>query len=123
VVLDVPGAALLVGDEGVDRALALELSEDRRIRASDGVRQDVEPPTVGDADQHLVRTSGGRELDGLVEHRHEDVETLDRELLLADESPSQVGLEALDLSQASQQPAAFLRSELAPEASRLDGLP
>ena len=39
VVLDVARAALLVGDERVDRALALELPQDRRVRATDDVRR------------------------------------------------------------------------------------
>ena len=97
VVLHVARPAFLVGDERVDRALALELAQDRRVGAPDGVREDVEPAAMRDADQDLVRARLGGELDRLVEHRHEHVETLDRELLLADERAPEVRLEALDL--------------------------
>ena len=102
VVLDVTRPALLVGDERVDRALALELPEDRRIGTADGVREDVEPPAMRDPDQDLVRARLGGELDRLVEHRHEHVETLDRELLLTDERAAEIRLEALDLRKPAQ---------------------
>ena len=55
VVLDVARAALRIGDERVDRALALELAQDRRIRASDDVGEHVEPAAMSDADEDLVR--------------------------------------------------------------------
>ena len=121
-VLDVTRPALLVGDQRVDRALALELPEDRRIGTADGVREDVEPPAMRDPDQDLVRTRLGGELDGLVEHGHEHVETLDRELLLPDERAAEVRLEALDLREPAQQVPALLGIELDAEPAGLDGL-
>ena len=122
VVLDVAGAALRVGDEGVDRSLALELTEDRRVRPPDDVREDVESASMCDADEHLVRATTGGELDGLVEHRHEDVEALDRELLLADERTPQVGLERLHLREPLEQRAPLLGGQRPTEPARLDRL-
>ena len=57
VVLHVPGPALRIRDERVDRPLALELAQDRRVRAADRVREDVEPAAVRDADDDLVRAA------------------------------------------------------------------
>ena len=112
--------ALGVGNERVDRPLALELAQDRRIRASDGVREDVQAAAVRDPDDDLVRPAGSRELDCLVQHGHERVETFDRELLLADESPPEERLERFDLSEAEQEGAPLLGLERLPEAPRLD---
>ena len=86
------------------------------------MRQDVQPASVRDPDEHLVGTRLGRQLDGLVEHGNEDVQPLDRELLLPDERAPQVGLEPLDLRKAPQQLLALLRVEIGPEPPRLDGL-
>ena len=122
VVLDVTRPALLVGDQRVDRALALELPEDRRIGTADGVGEDVEPPAMRDPDQDLVRTRLGGELDGLVEHGHEHVETLDRELLLPDERAAEVCLEPFDLREPAQQVPALLGIEVDAEPAGLDGL-
>ena len=122
-VLHVARASLGIGDERVDGALALELTKDRRVRAADHVRQDVEAAAMCDPDEHLVRAALRRELDRLVEHRNEHVETLDGELLLADERTTQVGLEPFDLREPVQQCAALVRRELGAEAARLDGLP
>ena len=85
--------------------------------------EDVESTAMCDPDEHLVRAALGRELDRLVEHRNEHVETLDRELLLADERTTQVRLEPLDLREPVQQRAALVRRELGAEAARLDRLP
>ena len=98
-ILDVARPALRVGDQGVERSLAFELAEDGRVRASDGMRQHVETASMGDSDHDLVGARGSRELDRLVEHGHERVEPLDRELLLPDERASQKRLEGLDLCQ------------------------
>ena len=122
-VLHVARASLGIGDERVDGALALELAKDRRVRAADDVRQDVEATAMCDPDEHLVRAALRRELDRLVEHRHEHVETLDGELLLADERTAQVRLEPFDLREPVQQCAALVRRELGAEAARLDRLP
>ncbi len=77
VVLDVARSPLRIGDEGVDGALALELAQDRGVRAADRVREHVEPPAMRDPDHDLVRAPGGGKLDREVQHRDERVETLD----------------------------------------------
>ena len=76
-----------------------------------------------DADQNLVRAASRRELHRFVEHRHEDVEPLDRELLLADERAPKVRLERLDPSQALEEATAVVVGESRPETTRLDRLP
>ena len=80
-------------------------SNSRRIDVvgtADDVREHVQPAAVRDPDQDLVRARVGRELDRLVEHRHEHVEPLDRELLLADERAAKVRLEGLDAARAAR---------------------
>ena len=103
VVLDVAGAAFGVGDDSLQRALALELAQDRLVRAAEHVGEDVQPAAVRHAEHDLVRALLGGEPDRLVEHRHHHVEALDRELLLAEEGAAEVTLEALDLGQALEQ--------------------
>ena len=93
VVLDVARTALVVDDDCVDRPLALELAQDRLVRAADRVREHVQAPAVRHPDHDLVRAGIRRELDRLVEHRHHRVEALERELLLAQERAPQVLLE------------------------------
>ena len=73
-------------------------------------------------DDDLVRATLGAELDRLVEHRDEHVEPFERELLLAEERPAQVLLEALDLGQAPQQAHPPLGLERDVEATGLDRL-
>ena len=85
-----------VGDDRVDRPLALELAQDRARTGGRRVREHVQPAAVRHADHDLVRARRGRQLDRLVEHRHHHVEPLERELLLAEERAAQVLLEALD---------------------------
>ena len=111
VVLHVAGAAL--GRRGVhrQRLLALELGQDRLVGASDRVGQHVEPAAVRHPEHDLAGAGRGGELDGLVEHRHERVEALDRELLLAEEGLVQVALERLDLGQPLEQRALLLGRE------------
>ena len=122
VVLDVAGAAFRVDEERVERALALELAQDRLVRAPDGVHEGVQPAPVRHPDHDLVRPAGSRERDRLVEHRHERVEALERELLLAQERAAQVLLEALRLGEAVQERVPLLGIERLPEAARLDRL-
>ena len=105
-VLHVAGAALGRGGVDGERLLALELGEDRLVGAADGVREHVQAAAVGHAEHDLARARGRGELDRLVEHRHERVEALDRELLLAQEGLVQVALERLDLGQPLEQAAA-----------------
>ncbi len=122
-VLHVAASALRVDDERVVGALALELAEHRLVRAADGVDEGVQPAAVGHADHHLVGAALGRQLDRLVEHRHQRVEPLERELLLAEERAPQVLLEALHLRQPAKEGDARLRLERLSEAARLDRLP
>ena len=76
-----------------------------------------------DPDEHLVRAAPRRELDSLVEHRNEDIETLDGELLLADEGTSQIRLERLHLGEPEEERAPLLGRQLFPESAGLDRLP
>ena len=111
VVLHVPGPAFRIDDEGVVRPLSLELAEDRLVRAPDGVGQGVEPTAVGHPDHHLVGTRCRDRLDRLVDHDDEHVEPLERELLLPEERPAEVLLEALDLREPREQRSALLGRE------------
>ena len=122
VVLHVAGAAL--GRRGVhgQRLLALEFGEDRLVGPADRVREHVETAAVGHAHHHLARAVGRAELDRLVEHGHERVEALDRELLLAQEGLVQIALQGLDLRQAPQQPPPGLLVERLAVGTRLDRL-
>ena len=97
VVLHVPRAALPGGDDCVDRALAFELAEDRVVAKPQGVRQHVQAAAVRHPEHDFVGTGLRSEIDRLVEHRHEHVEALDRELLASEEGLVQVVLEGLDL--------------------------
>ena len=112
VVLDVAGAPFRIGDERVDRALSFELAKERRVRAADDMSEDVETPTMGDPDEDLVRSASRGELDGLVEHRHEDVEPFDGELLLPDERATEVRLERLDPCEPIEELAPLIGGEL-----------
>ena len=123
VVLDVAASSLRVDDERVIGALALELAQHRLVRATDGVDERVEASTMRHADHDLVGPAFGGEPDRLVEHRDEDVDPLERELLLAEERAPEVLLEAFDLCEAAQKSETLLRLELHPEAARLDRLP
>ena len=122
VVLHVAAAAFRVDDERVVGTLSLELAQDGLVRAADGVDEGVEPAPVSHPDHDLVRAADGGELDRLVEHRHQHIEPFERELLLSEEGPTQVALEALDLRQPAQQPDLFLRRPLSTEAAGLDRL-
>ena len=123
VVLDVAGAALVVDDDGLDRPLALELAQDRLVRAADRVHEHVQAAAVRHPDHDLVGPGVGRELDRLVEHRHHRVEALERELLLAEERTAQVLLEPLGARERLQQADPLLGRERLPVAAGLDRLP
>ena len=123
VVLDVSRAALGIDDERIDRPLALELAQDRLVRPADRVDEGVEPAPVGHPDHDLVRAAGGSQGDRLVEHRHERLEPLERELLLPEERSPQVLLEPLGLGEAVEERSPFFRIEGLPEAPGLDRLP
>ena len=122
VVLDVAGRSLL-GDDGLDRALAFELAEDFLVGASDDVREHVQASAMGHSDDDLVRSRLHAELDRLVEHGHHHVETFDRELLLAEELALQVMLEAFDVGQPLEQPPDLVPVERLAVAARLDRMP
>ena len=123
VVLDVPAAALGIGRDGFERALALELAQDRLVRAADGVSEHVEPAAVRHPDHDLVGSVLRGELDRLVEHRDHHVEPFERELLLAEERPAQIGLHPLDLGETPEQVAPLVLRERCAIAARLDRLP
>ena len=122
VVLDVAARPLRRRCDGLDRPLALELAQDLLVRAADDVREDVQASTVGHPDHDLVRARLGGELGRLVEHRHEHVEALDRELLLAEEGAAQVPLHPLDLRQPGQQELLLLGRERRAVPAGLDRL-
>src|SRR3954451_12150666 len=103
VVLDVAGAALRQRRHGLERRGALELGEDRLVRAAEVVGEDVEAAAVRHAADHLARAVRGGELDHLVEHRHGRLEALDRELLLAEVRLVHEALEGVDLDEALQE--------------------
>jgi hypothetical protein len=123
VVLDVSGAAFVALDDGVDGALAFELTQDRVVRTPDRVREHVQTPAVRHADHDLVRAGRRGELDRLVEHRHHRIQPLERELLLPEERPAQVLLEALGAGDSLEQPNALLVGERRAIPARLDRLP
>ena len=103
VVLDVAGAALRDRGHGLERRGALELGEDRLVRAAEVVGQHVEAAAVRHADDDLARAVRRGQLDDLVEHRDRHVEALDRELLLAQVGLVHEALERVDLDQALQE--------------------
>ena len=111
VVLDVARSSLGIGDDRLDRPLALELAQDRLVGLADRVREDVQASAVRHPDHDLVRAGLGRDRDRLVEHRDEHVEPFERELLLAEEGLAQVPLEPLDLGQPLEQPTLLVAAE------------
>jgi hypothetical protein len=123
VVLHVAARAFRRPRDRVDRPLALEFAKHFLVGPADDVREDVEPPAVGHADHDLVGARLGTQLDRLVEHRHHDVEALDRELLLPEELAFEVVLEALDLAQPLEQEPSFLGRERLAVAAGLDRVP
>ncbi len=120
VVLDVAGAALRDRRDRLDRGGALELAEDRLVRAPEAVGEHVEPAAVRHADDDLARAVGGGELDHLVEHRDRHVEALDRELLLAQVGLVHEALERVDLREPAQQRALLLVGQRRAERAGLD---
>ena len=108
VVLDVAGAALRDRRHGLDRRGALELAEDRLVRAPEAVGEHVQPAAVRHPDHDLARALRGGQLDHLVEHRDRHVQALDRELLLAQVGLVHEALERVDLRQPAQQRALLL---------------
>jgi hypothetical protein len=102
VVLDVARAPFGVGRDGLERALALELAHDRLVGPPNDVREDVQTAAVRHSHHDVLRAAPSGELDRLVEHRHQHVEPLDRELFLAEECALQVLLEHLHLAEPLQ---------------------
>ena len=72
------------------------------------------------ADDDVVGAVRSRELDRLLEHRNHHVETLDRELLLAEERPPEVALEALHLGEPREQRLPLVGRERLAVRSGLD---
>ena len=120
VVLDVAGAALRDRRHGLDRGGALELAEDRLVRAPEAVGEHVEPAAVRHPDDDLARALRGGQLDHLVEHRDRHVQALDRELLLAQVGLVHEALERVDLRQPAQQRALLLVGQRRAEGAGLD---
>ena len=114
VVLHVAGAALGHRGIGIEVLLALELHQDRLVGAADRVREHVQPAAVRHAEHHLAGACTRGAVHHLVEHRHDHVQALDRELLLPEEGLVQVALERLHLGQPLEQSALVL----APRAAR-----
>ena len=122
VVLDVAGAALGVGDDRLDRALALELAEDRLVGLPDRVGEDAQPAAVRHPHHDLVGARLGGKTDRLVEHGDHHVEAFDRELLLPQEGTTEVALEALDLGEPLEQLLLFVGAERPAVLARFDRL-
>ena len=120
VVLDVAGAAFRIGDDGVDRPLALELAQHVLVRLAERVHDHAQPAAVRHAEHDAVRAVLGRELDRFVEQRDERVETLDGELLLAEEGSLEVALEDVDLGHALEQLLLLLCGQRLSVGARLD---
>ena len=106
VVLDVAGALL-----GPRQEHGLELAEDLGRRLAHDVRQDVEPPAVGHADDHALDTALRRTLDQLGEGRNQRVGPLEREALVAHVAGVQETLEVLGARQQCEDPQAMVRVE------------
>ena len=121
VVLDVTGALLGVQIDRADRALAFELAQKRAVRTAEGVFEHVHATAVGHPDDGLVRAGLARRLERPVEHRHEHVEPLDRELLLRQECAPQVSLETFDLREPEQQLAALVSGKRCPMLAQFRG--
>ena len=82
VVLHVTGAA--PGRERLfDRPTALELGEERLVRPPQDVGQHVESPTVRHPHDDLPDPVVTGQVECLVQHRHEHVQPLDAEALMA----------------------------------------
>src|SRR4051812_3128595 len=122
VIFDVARSTLWIRGDRVDRPLALELAQDVLVRHADRVREHVEAAAVRHAHDDVVRARLGRELDRLVEHRDQYVETFDRELLLPEEPLAQEPLHSLHLAQAAEQRLLLVCGERLPVAPGLDRL-
>jgi hypothetical protein len=126
VVLDVARAR--VGNRGdrlhlVERLRALEFGEDRLDRAIEVVREDAEPAAVGHPQHDLFGAVLPRQGGDLVDHRHGDVEALDREHLLAQVRLLQEALELVDVDQPREQCPLLLVAERRAVPAGLDHLP
>ncbi len=84
------------------------------------MREHVEPPAVRHAQHHAPRALRSRQLDREIEHRHQHVEPLDREALLAEVGAMQEALERLDRRESREQLALLVGREGGPVLSRLD---
>ncbi len=80
----------------------LELLEDLSIRRVHDVRDHAEAASMRHPDDGVRRAVGDQHAQDFLEHRDHDVQTLDREGLLAEERLAKVALERLDARQARQ---------------------
>ena len=78
---------------------------------------------MGHPDDDVVSALGVGHLEDLVEHRHDGIETLDREHLLAEVGLLQIALEAEDLDEPVEQLLLLLWLERLAVPARLDHLP
>ena len=120
VVLHVARAALGVVRDRLELPLALELLEDHLVGTAERVGDHVQPAAVGHAEHDVLGAAARGQLERLVEHRDDHLEPLDRELLLAQERPAQVALEAFRVGEPRQQRLLLLGVELPAVAARLD---
>src|SRR5258707_834735 len=121
------GSSGAVGDRGdrlhlLDLLGALELGQDRLHRAAQVMGEDGEPATVGHAEDDLPGAGPAGQGDQLVEHRHDRVEPLDREDLLAQIRFLDEALEFEDVDQAAQQTALLVLGERLAVGAGLDHL-
>ncbi len=123
VVLDIARPALGNRRDRLERRGSLELGEDRVVGTAEVVREHVQPTTVRHADHDLAGAAGGGQLDQLIQHRDGHVESLDRELLLAQVGLVHEALERVDLRQALEQRLLLLVGERLAELPGLDLLP
>ena len=125
VVLDVAGAGLGDGGDGlhlVERLGALELGHDRLGRAAEVVDEHAEAAAVGHADHDLFGAGCARLRHERIDHRHDDVQALDREHLLAEVCLLDKALEPEHLEQALEKGALLIRFERRAMRAGLDHL-
>ena len=114
VVLDVAVAGRFAREERT-----LEFREDHLVRFPDDVGEDVQPPPVRHAEDHLVGAERPALLDERVEHRDQRLATLEREALGGGIPDLQELLERLRLEQALEQTYPVLGRELGAVLRRL----
>ncbi len=102
---------------------ALEFLEYRRLGDSDHAYQHAQPAAMGHADLDSPGAGPTGQLDDPVQHRHQDVQTLDREALLAQVTAPEEPLESLDRGQPVEEPGLLVSGESNAVLPGLDGPP